>query len=408
MRSMSELLNNREINREKTEKLQTLILKLHHGEDPEIVKEAFRKEFGSVKSSEIIAMEQELVDNGMDVEEIQRLCDIHADIFDGSIEEIHALPKEMEMEGHPVQVLKNENRALEALLLKIDADLDTKEPRMRAEVLNYINDLFDIDKHYERKELCFFPLMEKYGFDAPPKVMWGVDDEIRQDLKAFRDLAVQQNDDTRRAFEALRKRMEDMIFKEEMILLPMIQDYFTEDEWMKIAEDSREIGYCLVVPSRRWVPRRVNFVEAFRDEKEANQKLIHFSVGYLKMEELEAVMNVLPLDMTFIDHEDTVKYVSQGPKRIFARPKSVIGRKVQNCHPPRSLHVINEMLDDFRSGRRDSEDFWIKMGPKMVHISYYAVRSELGDYMGTLEVSHDIQYYRDLDGEKRLRDNDIK
>lgn len=408
MRSMSELLNNREINREKTEKLQTLILKLHHGEDPEVVKEAFRKEFGSVKSSEIIAMEQELVDNGMDVEEIQRLCDIHADIFDGSIEEIHALPKEMEMEGHPVQVLKNENRALEALLIKIDADLDTKEPRVRAEVLNHINDLFDIDKHYERKELCFFPLMEKYGFDAPPKVMWGVDDEIRQDLKAFRDLAVQQSDGTRRAFEALRKRMEDMIFKEEMILLPMIQDYFTEDEWLKIAEDSREIGYCLVVPSRRWVPRRVNFVEAFRDEKEANQKLIHFSVGYLKMEELEAVMNVLPLDMTFIDHEDTVKYVSQGPKRIFARPKSVIGRKVQNCHPPRSLHVINEMLDDFRSGRRDSEDFWIKMGPKMVHISYYAVRSELGDYMGTLEVSHDIQYYRDLDGEKRLRDNDIK
>lgn len=402
---MSELLDNRSINEEKTKALEKLILRLHQGEHAESVKEDFRKQFGSVTSAEIIAMEQSLVNNGMKIDEIQRLCDIHADIFDGSIEEIHGLPKEMEMEGHPVQVLKNENREIEALLKTIDQELDSQDPKAYAILLNNINLLFDIDKHYKRKELLFFPLMEKYGFTAPPKVMWGVDDEIRNDIKHFREKAIDKAEDLREVFDNVRKRIEDMIFKEEMILLPMIQDYFTEDEWLKIAEETKEIGYCLVVPKSRWVPRRINFVEAYKEEKKHNKENVHFDVGFLNYEELEAVLNRIPLDITFIDKNDTVKYINQPEDRIFPRPKSVIGRQVQNCHPPKSVHIVEAMLDDFKSGKLDKEDFWIQMGPKFIYISYYAVRSKTGEYLGTLEVTQDIKSYRDLEGQKRLRDH---
>lgn len=405
---MSELIKNQNIDKEKTEKLRELILRLHRGEEAKTVKEDFRTQFGHVKAAEIIAMEQSLIDGGMEVEEIQRLCDIHADIFDGSIEEIHALPKEMEREGHPVQVLKNENKAIMELLDTIAQGLNSVTAQDYAEFLNNINLLFDIDKHYKRKELCIFPLMEQYGFDAPPKVMWGVDDEIRADIHDFREKAIDRAVDLREIFLALRKRIEDMIFKEEMIMLPMIQDYLNEDEWLKVAEDSKEIGYCLVVPTRRWVPRRKNFVDAYKEERSVQKSTVHFDVGFLSLEELERVMNSLPVDMTFIDKDDTVKYINQSPDRIFSRPKSVIGRKVQNCHPPRSVHVVNEMLEDFKSGKLDKEDFWIQMGPKFVYIAYYAVRGAAGEYLGTLEVTQDIKPYRDLEGQKRLRENEIK
>ena len=409
---MSEFINNREHEAEeksaKTKALQKLILRLHDGESPEVVKQDFRAEFGSVQSAEIIAMEQSLVNEGMGIEEIQRLCDIHADIFDGSIETIHGVLPEMELEGHPVKTLKNENQAIRELLERIDNLLDTDDVAKYHELLGEINLLFDIDKHYQRKELCFFPLMEKYGFDAPPKVMWGVDDEIRADISGFRDAAVCRDPNLRTIFDAVRKRIEDMIFKEEMILLPMIQDYITEDEWVKIAYDSKEIGYCLVVPEAKWIPRRKDFLEAYREEKSIQQNVIHFDVGHLKLKELEAMMNILPFDMTFIDKNDIVKYVNQTQERIFARPKSVIGRTVQNCHPPRSVHVVNEMLADFKSGKLDHEDFWIPMGPKMVHIAYYAVRGPRGEYLGTLEITQDIKSYQELQGEKRLRDNEMK
>ncbi len=411
---MSELLNNRtvKIDSDKTEKLKEIILKLHHGADPKLVKEEFREHFDSVESSEIIAMEQSLVDEGMDVLEIQNLCDIHADVFNGSIEEIHGITPEMAQEGHPVAVLKAENKALGDLCEEIYFNslefAHKKDLASKIALLSNINLLFDIDKHYSRKENCYFPLMEKYGFNAPPQVMWGVDDEIRDDLKAFKSRVEQdQHEGSVEVFEALRKRIEDMVFKEEMIMLPMITDYFTEDEWLAIAHDSEEIGYCLVAPESKWKPKRKNFVDSYReDRKELEEKRsnnLHFEVGHLNPEELEAILNTLPIDMTFIDKDDTVKYFNQAPDRIFVRGKSVIGRKVQNCHPPKSVDTVESMLKDFKTGRSVTESFWIQMGPKFIHISYYAIHNSEGDYIGTLEVSHDVKQYRDLEGEKRLK-----
>lgn len=400
---MSELVNNREqgssIDPERLALLKSIIKQLHHGADPKVVKEIFRENFDSVDASEIIAMEQSLVDEGMDVMEIQSLCDIHADVFDGTIDEIHGIVGDYLLPGHPVHVMKEENRALEKLLEEIELSL--LEQNKLAALMN-LNLLWDIDKHYSVKENCFFPLMEKYGFTAPPQVMWGVDDEIRVDIKNLKK-NVEQSNFSREPFDAVRKRIEDMIFKEEQILLPMILDVFTQDEWLQIARDTKEIGYCLVSPSAMWIPARKNFVEQYRKDREEKSSNMHFKIGHLNMEELEGIMNHLPIDMTFIDKDDTVKYFNQAPDRVFVRSASVIGRTVQNCHPPRSVNTVESMLEDFKSGRSKSESFWIQMGEKFIHIAYYAIFNDSDEYIGTLEVSHDVKQYRDLEGEKRLK-----
>lgn len=195
-------------------------------------------------------------------------------------------------------------------------------------------------------------------------------------------------------------KVAEMIFKEENILFPMTVDTFTEDEWIKIMQESDEIGYCLVEPIARWVPERVNVV---KEEKEDIQNgYIKFETGFLSTTELSNILNTLPFDITFIDKDDVVKYFSQGKERIFARTKAVIGRKVQNCHPPASVHIVEKMLSDFKSGKKDHEDFWIRMGNLYVYIRYFAVRDEKGEYLGTLEVTQNIKPIKELEGEKRL------
>ena len=401
---MSELVNNREkqmasIDPERLQLLRDIILRLHQGEDPRAVKELFRANFDTVDASEIIAMEQSLVDDGMDVMEIQKLCDIHADVFDGSIDEIHGIVGDYLKPGHPVHVMKDENRGIEDTLNDIQKAIEEDN---RFALLSSLNILWDIDKHYSVKENCYFPLMEKYGFTAPPQVMWGVDDEIRDDLKSFKQ-GVEKGLIDVDAFNAVRKRIEDMIFKEEQILLPMILDVFTEDEWLQIAHDTKEIGYCIRVPEAKWVPNRKSFVDQYREDRALKSNNMHFKIGHLTMEELEGIMNHLPIDMTFIDKDDTVKYFNQAPDRVFVRSASVIGRTVQNCHPPRSVGTVESMLEDFKSGKSKSESFWIQMGEKFIHISYYAIFNDTNEYIGTLEVSHDVKQYRDLEGEKRLK-----
>jgi len=199
---MSNVINNRELNdtnkNKRQELLKGMILKLHDGVDPEEVKKEFRANFTGVSSFEITQMEQGLVQEGMPVEEIQRLCDVHADIFKGSVDEVHTRSKEEESIGHPVRVLREENYALTSLLEeelepKMEAFIHHPEAPIKNLLLQDINLLWDIDKHYSRKENVIFPYMEKYGMSAPPKVMWGVDDEIRLAIKEMKQMVIDEN-----------------------------------------------------------------------------------------------------------------------------------------------------------------------------------------------------------------------
>lgn len=245
---MSNVINNREQSDSNTSKRQALlrgmILKLHDGVDPEVVKEEFNENFSGVSSYEISQMAQSLIEEGMEVAAIQKLCDVHAEIFKGSVDEVHTVSREEESIGHPIRVLKEENYALkllidEDILPKLEVYLNHLEAPVKNKLLSDFNLLWDIDKHYARKENIIFPYMEKYGISAPPKVMWGVDDEIRAEYKALRELiAADKKDETRERAYPFLERIKEMIFKEEQILMPMILEKFTEDEWLEIADDS--------------------------------------------------------------------------------------------------------------------------------------------------------------------------
>ncbi len=411
---MSEYINNREY-RQKV--LKDLILELHDGKSVEEVKERFGELIEGVSATEISAMETELIKEGMPVSEVQRLCDVHAAVFKGSIEEIHRPEKPEENPGHPVFTFKAENRAMERLMRKhirpaLELFLTEKGEESKGKLLEHMRQLWEVDKHYLRKENLLFPYMEKYGITAPPKVMWGVDDEIRADLKeVLRRLEDEQEggENLKEALEAALSRVEEMIFKEENILLPMVLDTLSEDEWLKIAEESHEIGYCLYEPRQVWKPVRVDLEEKAEQQGEVpagdallKHGYLEFESGLMSKDEIEALFNTMPVDITFVDKEGTVKFFTQGKERIFPRTKAVIGRQVSNCHPPASVHIVEQIVEDLKSGKKDYEDFWIRMRDKYVLIRYFAVRDKEGNYLGVLEFTQDIAPIQALQGEKRL------
>lgn len=395
---MSENINNREYRKNV---IKQVIRELHEGKTVEEVKHKFEEAFAGVSASEISEAEQALINEGLPVSEVQRLCDVHSAVFKGSIEEIHRETDPMKIPGHPANVLYLENRRLERIIEeKIKPYLEKGKESLEA-IQNGLEELSVIDIHYSKKENLLFPYMEKYGITAPPKVMWGVDDEIRDDLKTLKsDLSYGVfNDELKKGVEELINRINEMIFKEESIMLPMLLDIMTQDEWKKVADDSSEIGNIIdFVPV--WNPDKEAKKEHKEDIKEPGAIIL--PTGVFNTEELTHMLNTLPIDITFVGSDDKVKYFSQSSERIFARTKTIIGRNVSNCHPPASVHIVEGIVEDFKSGKKDHEDFWIKMGDKYVYIRYFAVRDQEGKYLGVVEVSQDIKPIQEISGEKRL------
>lgn len=395
---MSENINNREYRKNV---IKQVIRELHEGKTVEEVKHKFEEAFAGVSASEISEAEQALINEGLPVSEVQRLCDVHSAVFKGSIEEIHRETDPMKIPGHPANVLYLENRRLERIIEeKIKPYLEKGKESLEA-IQNGLEELSVIDIHYSKKENLLFPYMEKYGITAPPKVMWGVDDEIRDDLKTLKsDLSYGVfNDELKKGVEELINRINEMIFKEESIMLPMLLDIMTQDEWKKVADDSSEIGNIIdFVPV--WNPDKEAKKEYKDDIKEPGAIIL--PTGVFNTEELTHMLNTLPIDITFVGSDDTVKYFSQSSERIFARTKTIIGRNVSNCHPPASVHIVEGIVEDFKSGKKDHEDFWIKMGDKYVYIRYFAVRNEEGKYLGVVEVTQNIKPIQEITGEKRL------
>ncbi|NJD03140.1 MAG: DUF438 domain-containing protein [Ruminiclostridium sp.] len=406
---MSEYINNREY-RQKV--LKGLITELHGGKSTDEIKPRFEELIQGISPAEISEMEQSLIMDGMPLEEIQRLCDVHAAVFKGSIEEIHRVKKPEEIPGHPVHTFKLENKEIERLVNeRINPHLEAfKTNGVRDNPDNLAEDfglLWNIDKHYLKKENLLFPFMEKYGITAPPKVMWGVDDEIRALIKETRNIIANYKNDrdqlVKKAGETVTKIL-DMIFKEENILFPMVLETLAEDEWVRIAEESHEIGYCLVEPGEKWKPAKTEILEKEKQKVDipSNNGYISLETGILLPEEISSMLNALPLDITFVDKEGAVKYFSQGKERIFPRTKAIIGRQVQNCHPPASVHIVERIVEDLKAGRKDHEDFWIRMGEQFIYIRYFAVRNEKNEFMGVMEVTQNIRPIQGLTGEKRL------
>jgi len=376
----------------------------------EQAKERFEREVGNVTSSEIAEIEQGLINEGISPEEIKRFCNVHALIFQSALEK--AVATEVSP-SHPVYLFKLENREVERLVESIKETVGrpvTDLSAYKTSLRDLIQTLKKVDTHYERKEQLLFPFLEKHGFMGPSKVMWGKDNEIRGLLKS----AVAELDSITRpedvaTFEAkhlspLLEEITGMIFKEEKILFPTSLEKLSLSEWVEILKESDGIGYVFIKkPDETDVLVR-ELQNALLAETEVRDNAVVLPTGSIHLTELMPLLNALPVDLTFVDAEDRVRYFSEGKSRIFTRTKSVIGRRVQNCHPPQSVDVVERILASFKEGKRDSYDFWINFHNRLVYIRYLAVRDRDGKYLGTLEVTQDITDIKKLEGEKRLID----
>ncbi|HSW50967.1 MAG TPA: PAS domain-containing protein, partial [Bryobacteraceae bacterium] len=254
--------------------------------------------------------------------------------------------------------------------------------------------------HYQRKENAFFPKLELHGITGPSKVMWAKDDEVRALLKsAGAASAAPWNDAFKRLAEKAVLAVEEMMYKEDNILLRMCMDTFTEEDWAEIWLSSPRYGWCLVEPRDGYRPPESVVKEGLTLP---SMESIQLPTGNLSLKQLVGIFSTLPVDITFVDAEDRVAFFSEGPDRVFARSRAIIGRKVQHCHPPRSVDVVERILTDFREGRQSVAEFWINFQGRFVHIRYFALRDEANQYLGTLEVTQDAARLRALEGERRL------
>lgn len=442
------------------EVLKDILLRLHHGADADSVQEDFNQNFKDVSALEISMMEHELMgdETGITFEDVMGLCNVHANLFKGAVSDVDA--PDAEQEGYPVYVFKQENLALRSAMFRIRRIIENYE---KPENADFRDDLLrglkfqmgllgQFDNHYKRKEELFFPLMEQHGHDAPPRVMWGVDDDIRELFQkaqaAVDKLPEVSIAEVSQAFETFAHEFEEMIFKEEAILLMILLEALTQDDWLAIADESDAYGYAIIKPTTKWQPKResfesekpgsasatVNSDDSCQTNAELNDNLLTkvidmpegqftisftpkkeklavdrtttqpFGNGYLSVEQANLILNHLPLEISFVNKDDIFQYFNNNTvpeKMVFKRTPSQIGRNVELCHPPKVLDKVKKVFKLLRSGERDKVVMWFKSEKmeKFIHITYAAIRDENGDFQGVLEYVQDIQEFLDIDSD---------
>ncbi|MFZ2196324.1 MAG: DUF438 domain-containing protein [Thermodesulfovibrionales bacterium] len=377
--------------------LKEIIEDLHKGVEVKVLKKRFLELIRDVAPTEIARMEQRLISEGMPEDEVKRLCDVHVEVFRESLEDkvVPGLPS-----GHPVHTYMLENRKAETLLGRMQAVHDIQKEKEL--LVGLLESLSDINLHYTRKENQLFPILEVHGISGPSKVMWALHDDIRQMLKEV-TARVREGLSTPKELQALIHMVNDMIYKEEHILFPMTLETLGESDWAKVREGEEEIGFAWIQPTEKWKPSGEPYQENIPHDKVGSLTL---DTGLLTAEQINLMLMHLPVDISFVDENDKVAYYSQTEDRIFPRSPGIIGRTVQNCHPPKSVHIVEKILQEFKSGNKDSAEFWIQMKGRFIHIRYFAMRDNSGKYRGTLEVSQDVTSIRGLEGDKRLLDWD--
>jgi len=394
--------------------LKEIIKQLPGGAPPEEIKEKFKEVLKGVTSEDIVKVEQELVKEGMPREELMKLCDVHMAIFGEELQEreLHIAP------GHPISILIEEHSIMLQRAEKLQTFVGMIEEACDSvhvgdaltELQSLAKDFQDSEKHYLREENVLFPLMEKHGITEPPAVMWMEHDKIREIKKKFTTLVDRWNTMT---FDEFKKRLGEAakplcsllpthFYKENNILFPSALQTVAIEEWEEARKEFDEIGYCCFTPPTATVRMQTEKREPVATPM--SEETLKFETGTLSKEEIEGILDSLPIDISFVDKNDSVKYFNKAEKRIFVRTKAVIGRKVQMCHPQKSVHVVNKIVDAFKKGKKDSAEFWITMGGRLVHIRYFAVRDKSGKYLGTMEVTQDLTDLKKIEGEKRLSD----
>ena len=403
---MSERSNEKEA---KKQLIKDLIQQLHAGVSPDEVKEKFKGVLKGISPTEIAQVEEELINEGLPRQEIQKLCEVHLAVFRESLDK----PKSEVPPGHPIHILLKEHELVKGFVEGISALLSQVEPaedlagieNELSKIGELLNHLKEYDRHKVREENTLFPTLEKHGVTQPPAIMWTEHDEQRKEIK---EASKTLEDRETLGFEEFKGKLlshlknltaliPDHFYKEENILFPMALELIGDAEWNDIKASMDDLGYCYFTPEDA-IGEKV----ALKKDAKGQEGEITFEIGSITKNELEALLNTLPVDITFVDKEDKVRYFSQSKERIFPRAKAVIGRKVQQCHPQKSVDVVIQILDDFRNGRRDAAEFWIQLKERLILIRYFAIRSKENEYLGCLEVTQDITDLKKIEGENRL------
>jgi uncharacterized protein len=407
---MSEYIDNAS---KRKQALKEVIQRLHAGETVEDLKAKFGDAISGATAADIADAERALISEGVTVGEIQRLCDLHVAVFRDTLDEE---PAPESLPGHPVFTFRMENEVMMRLLEAMEESLQDwqdGDPEALKSLIQLTDNLTAIEKHYSRKENILFPYLENKGFEGPSMVMWGVDNEIRAQIKQFKKHLADPELEASEAATQFKKMSQDiieMIYKEEKILFPAALQRLTDQEWAEIRSQEEEIGYFDVKVSETWqhqseADETTRVASSPPEAAALPDDLIPLSTGALSREQINLMLTHLPVDVTFVDEHDRVRYFSQGRERIFDRSPAIIGREVTKCHPPQSVHRVTIILDDFRAGKRDLAEFWIQMGGQFIHIRYFALRDAQNTYKGCIEVSQNVTHIRALEGERRLLDD---
>lgn len=384
---------------DRKEKVKDIILALHKGLPVQQAKARFETEVGDISATEIAQIEQELLTEGMSVDEVKKLCNVHALLFERSLKE--QMTSE-EATSHPVHLFKLENREIE----KITASLkDAAARKDRAAVGGLLEKLRPLEVHYTKKEQLLFTFLEREGFMGPSKVMWGKHNDIRAMFKdALLTLETAEDFELYREkkLDPLIEEIDGMIFKEEQILFPTSIEKLKPDDWLEILKQGSELGYAFIEGPGE-IDRLMKELKAnLCAESGAADGYVDFPTGRVSVNELMVILNTLPVDISFVGADNRVKYFSESSDRIFVRTKAVIGREVKNCHPPQSVDRVMTVIEELRSGKSKSVDFWLTIKGRLIYIRYFGIFDGNGTYLGTLEVTQDITDLQKLAGEKRL------
>lgn len=382
---------------ERIDLLKDLLDRLNKGEALDAVRADFVKEFQDVEASEIMKAEQQMIKEGMPVTEVQKLCDVHAALFHGNIrQERERMAEEYVKEvGHPLYTFTKENEALKAVLD------EAREALSRHEVdRKLLERVRELAIHYAKKGDLLYPhLKVRYGISGPSDVMWTVDDEIRDELAALsRKLqdknpeSVLQGEKELQRFEAVLTRAEEMIYKEEKILFPNCALNFTRDEWIRIYYDSKDYAPCFGVENAVWLEAETA-VDKMRAATPGDQEIV-MAGGHMTVAQLTAMLNTIPMEITFVDDQNINRFFNEGPKD-FKRPKMAIDREVFSCHPPKIEAKVRMILNEFRAGTLDKVPVWMEKNGKTMLVTYMAVRDHDGNYIGTLELVQDMGFAKE-------------
>lgn len=397
----------KELDKERQQAILKILNFIQDGGELEEAKKMFQAAFDQVDVAEITAAERELIAQGLDPRKIQYLCNVHADVFKGNIKE-NKENSEFEKPGHPVHTFKLENMVLKSLvndaLLPDLAKWEKGDKGVLSKLRQELKDLAKIHYHYARKETSMFPIMTKYGITAPPKVMWGVDDKIRK-LIGQANLLISQKDinkaEVSKAIKETAHEVLEMIFKEEEIMLPMIDEVASEEDWGNVKNEEEQIGYTLIQKPMNWKPKEKPKSDGPISIDKLSSLALNFAEGSLNLEQLSAILDLLPFALTFIDENDKVAYFGGGAN-IFPHSKNALGNSVYFCHLPESVPRVKKIFDDFHQGKKDKYEFWFKprhMG-RYLYLQYFAVRKD-NKYLGCLEVAQDVTDIRNWKTEKK-------